>query len=55
MEEQSEGATQVLLCSSITVPAGHWQPLVTQTVGQIKTWSMLAHVTLHGEPHGTRA
>ena len=54
MEGQSEEATQVLVCSSITVPLGHWQPLMTHTVGQIKTVFMLAHVLLQGEAHPTR-
>ena len=53
-EGQSERGTQVLLCSSITVSLGHWQPLVTQTVGHINTVSALAHVMLQGEAHPTR-
>ena len=51
---QSERLTQALLCSSIMVSLGHWQPLMTQTVGHIKTSFMLAHVVLHGEAHPTR-
>ena len=53
---QLEGITQLSLCSSITVPMGHSQPLTTQTSGQIDTVFMLAHVVLHSgcEAHSTR-
>ena len=44
----------MLVCSSITVPTGHWQPLATQTCGQITVVFTLAHVVLHAEAHSTR-
>ena len=44
----------MLVCSSITVPTGHWQPLGTQTCGQITVVFTLAHVMLHAEAHSIR-
>ena len=53
VEGHSEGATQVLLCSSITVPLGHWQPLTQGCEQDIGVFS-LAHVMLHGEAHSVQ-
>ena len=54
VEWQPDEGTQELLCSLITVPLGHWQPLVIQTAGQADITFMLAHVMLHGEAHSIR-
>ena len=44
----------MLVCSSIIVPLGHWQPLTTQTCGQSTVVFTLAHVMLHAEAQSTR-
>ena len=44
----------MLVCSSITVSLGHWQPLATQTCGQSTVVFTLAHVMLHAEAHSLR-
>ena len=54
VERQLDEETQESLCSSITVSPGHWQPLMTQTAGQITVTFTLAHVMLHAEAHSIR-
>ena len=44
----------MLVCSSITVSLGHWQPLEIQTSGQITVVFTSAHVMLHAEAHSLR-
>ena len=54
VERQLDEETQELLCSSITVLPGHWQPLMTQTAGQITVVFTSAHVMLHAEAQSIR-